>query len=96
MTYNTKCPWVGLGTQACAPNGCVAWVNRPADSLSLDELAHELGECLRHDALHDKLHNADSEHHGVCLLAAGIAATMGRVCWSYRACISMQVGQQSL
>jgi hypothetical protein len=44
MTYNTKCAWAGLGTQACAPNNCIAWINRPANELSLDELAHEMGE----------------------------------------------------
>jgi hypothetical protein len=46
MPANPQCPWIGLGMEACAPYGCVVWINRDASNLSLDEMAHELGECV--------------------------------------------------
>jgi hypothetical protein len=46
IPYTTACPWVGLGTEACAPGGCSVWLNRQQSGFSLDEMAHELGGCL--------------------------------------------------
>jgi hypothetical protein len=44
LPVNYQCPWVGLGSQACAPWPCVAWINIQRASWANDLLAHELGE----------------------------------------------------
>jgi hypothetical protein len=42
-----NCYWIGLGSQACAPNSCSVWINRGSGNIAMDALAHELGEQWR-------------------------------------------------
>jgi hypothetical protein len=46
LPVNYRCPWVGLGSQACAPWPCVAWINIAKISWANDLLVHELGTWL--------------------------------------------------